>query len=171
VRPKASWAGLIYGSDEICRRPAAGQDDRQGVEYVQQSWRFILLANLQLIVNAPLFPNYATLFQFPLRGPKLGPLQPSFFATTKGARYRTKRAGPLAPPPAIRALVSWLDSVNLTLVGKLRAHASLLSAAQTGHITLLRNRIALHCTRLIVVVYDDAAELQRLMCSPSRCQP
>jgi len=54
---------IVYGSVEICRRPtAAGKDDRQGVEYVQQSWRLILLANLQLIVNAPLFPNYATLY-------------------------------------------------------------------------------------------------------------
>jgi len=44
---------IVYGSDEICRRPAAGKDDRRGVEYVQQSWRLILLVNLLLIVNAP----------------------------------------------------------------------------------------------------------------------
>ena len=56
---------IVYGSDEIFRRrPAtAGKDDRRGVEYVQQSCRLILLANLQLIVNAPLFPNYATLYK------------------------------------------------------------------------------------------------------------
>ena len=29
---------------------------------IQQFWKLILLANLQLIVNAPLFPNYATLY-------------------------------------------------------------------------------------------------------------
>jgi len=43
---------IVYGSDEIFQRPAAAdKDDRRGIEYVQQSWRLILLANLQLIIK------------------------------------------------------------------------------------------------------------------------